>query len=375
MTKPIRILHIVGTMNQGGIECLLMSLYRAIDKNKVQFDFLTHSKQKAFFDDEIESLGGRIFNIINPFSLKGFVQYKAQINNFFTQQSEYKIVHSHMNTFSGIILNTIKKTHPNICTRIAHSHTTCSEPLKIKTIMWRIARLLGQNSITHRFSCSKDAAYWSFSKFPDKSIIFNNAIDTVEYKFNKDTRNKYRAELNIDNNFILGHVGRFNAIKNHAFLLDVFAKTSQANSDAVLLLVGDGPLLSDMKLKANELGLKNKIIFLGNRTDVSQLLSAMDAFIFPSINEGLGIVAVEAQTSGLPCLVSDALPQEVKLTNNLHFLSLDESANFWANKINKITLAENREQKHLEISKQGYDINETSLWLTDFYLKLNQGKQ
>jgi len=370
MKKAIRILHIVGVMDQGGVETLLMNIYRNIDKSMIQFDFLTHSTQKGFFDDEIKLLGGKIYSVISPFSLKGIFQYKKQLTCFFTKHPEHTIVHSHMNTFSGMILNIIKS--PKIKTRIAHSHTTLAAN-KIKTPLSILAKFFGQNAITHYFSCSQDAAKWGFGKYSDQAIIFKNAIELEKYQFSEASRKQYRNKLNLKNKYVVGHVGRFNEIKNHNFLINIHENLIKKEKDARLLLVGDGPLLSTIKKKVQNRGLHDSVIFLGNREDVDKLLCAIDIFVFPSINEGLGIVAIEAQTSGLNCLVSDTLPSEVKVTPLLKYLSLDSGSDHWALHIQKYKkIKKERDKFYLKIKKQGYDIKEMSIWLQKFYLKCNK---
>ncbi len=371
MPNPVKILHIVGKMDQGGIECLLMNLYRDIDKNKVQFDFLVHSKDTGFFDDEIEALGGKIFNVISPFSIKGLFLYRKQLSKIFQSHKEYNIVHSHMNTFSGIILKQAQNC--NVKYRIAHSHTTIAAS-KLKTPLWKLSRLFGQKSITHRFTCSKDAAFWSFGKYADQAKLFKNAIDTDKYRFRPEYRQRYRDKLNLNNKFIIGHVGRFNEIKNHSFLIDVFSKYSLNNNHAMLLLIGDGPLMSEIQTKVKNMGLEKSVLFLGNRNDVDKLLNVMDVFVFPSINEGLGIVAVEAQTSGLPCIVSSALPTEVQLSNQLEFVHLENGADNWANHINKLQLNNLRKEAHHVVIEKGYDIKSNAKRLTQFYLNCYQTK-
>ena len=368
MQFPIRVLHVIGNMDQGGIESLLMSLYRNIDRKIIQFDFLTHTKRKGFFDNEIKALGGRVYEVISPFSIKGIFFYQSQLRNFFKKKPHFNIVHSHMNTFSGIILIAAKAM--GIETRIAHSHTTVAAN-KLKTPMWKLSKLFGQKAITHRFTCSKEAAVWSFGKYADTARLFKNAIDVSMYNFNQSFRNDIRDNLNLKNKFVIGHVGRFNEIKNHPFLIDVFANYLKINKDSVLILIGDGPLKQSIKLKVNKLKIENSVIFLGNRNDVNILLCAMDIFVFPSINEGLGIVAIEAQASGLPCLVSSALPKEVKITENLEYASLKDGPEHWANRINKLK-GNDRINTYKSIVDNGYDIIECSEWLTGFYVDCNE---
>ncbi len=364
MKQPIRILHIVSIMDPAGIETLLMSIYRNIDRSLIQFDFLTHSTQKGFFDDEIISLGGRIYSVVNPFSVKGIVQYQKELSTFFKAHSEYSIVHSHMNSYSGMILKVAKKHGLKV--RIAHSHTSYHSSF-IKRQLVYISRILGKNTNTHFFACSKDAAKWSFGKDADHAIIFNNAIDTSRFKFSSQIRLEYRKQLDLKNKYVIGNIGRFVEKKNHSFLIETFHKVHSIKNNAVLLLMGDGPLLKNMQQKVKELGLDDSVFFLGNRDDIENLLCAMDIFVFPSIHEGLGIVAIEAQASGLNCLVSDAVPKEVNITPLLEYAALEKGTDYWASQILDCQISKNRDDAYIEVKKQGYDIKENTEWLKKFY--------
>jgi glycosyltransferase involved in cell wall biosynthesis len=365
MSTPIRILHIIGKMDQGGIECLLMNLYKNIDRKLIQFDFLTHSHQPGFFDKTICSLGGKIHEVINPFSFKGLFLYRVQLKKFFKVHPEYTIIHSHMNTFSGLILSIAKSTGAKYL--IAHSHTTIAKN-NIKTPLWKLSRLLGQKAITHRFACSNDAAVSIFGEDADQTKIFKNSINIEKYKFSQKNRQQYRHKLNLKGKFVLGHVGRFNKVKNHEFLLDILYHLLKNKPESVLLLLGDGPLLNQMQSKAKSLGIEKSVIFFGNRDDVHKVLSAMDIFVFPSIKEGLGIVAIEAQTSGLPCVVSSGLPNEVKLNDNLEFINLKNGPKYWSKHIKQLQPSTQRQGAFNSVIKQGYDIQDSTKWLTKFYL-------
>ena len=370
MKQPIiRVLHIVGIMNQGGIETLLMNLYRNIDRSIVQFDFLVHSNNEGYFNKEIISLGGKIYSIINPFSLKGMFQYNKELSSFFKKHTEYTIVHSHMNTFSGIILSVAKNAGVNI--RIAHSHATgISNP--IRRPMGIIAKHFGEDAITNSFACSRDAAKWNFNKTSEKTYIFKNTIDIEKYRFSKKTRMLYRNKLGLKNKHVVGHIGRFDKIKNHSFLIDIHAKLIKKQENTVLLLIGEGPLLTYIQKKVHDLNIDNSVIFLGNRNDVEKLLCAMDLFILPSINEGLGIVAIEAQTSGLPCFVSDALPPETKVSSLLNYLPLSKGTDYWASYIQEKITSRNRDNAYIEVKKQDYDIKKSAEWLKNFYISQNK---
>ena len=271
---PIRILQAVTFMGRGGIETMLMNYYRHIDRSKVQFDFLVHRDYRADYDDEIEALGGRIFRLprLIPWSLS----YRKALAAFFKEHTEYQIVHSHINCLSAVILKAAKKR--NIPVRIAHSHTS-SPTKRLAYPMMLFYRKQLQKHSNENMACGKAAGDWLFNGAPYS--VINNAIDTSIYTFDPTVRQCIRKELNIPaDTFVLGHVGRFSEEKNHTFLLDIFASVKKQKQEAILLLVGDGPLRAEMEQKATELGVRDSVIFTGVRSDVPNLMQAMDCFVF-----------------------------------------------------------------------------------------------
>lgn len=360
-TDQIRILHVVTYMGRGGLETMIMNYYRHIDRSKVQFDFLVHRDLRADYDDEIEALGGRIFRF--PRLVPWSRSYLKTLERFFRAHPEYKIVHVHQDCLSSVILKVAQKCGVPI--RIAHSHNSNQD----KNLKYPIKLFYKQfipTYATHLFACGKDAGDWMFGGVPYQ--ILNNAIDTRQYAFDINTRQQMRSRFEInDATFVVGHVGRFHPQKNHAFLLDVFANVKTKLPGAVLLLVGDGDLRAKIEQKANLLGISDSVIFTGVRSDVPDLMQAMDCFVFPSHYEGLGIVAVEAQAVGLPCIVSDGVPKECVKTNLVKHIPLAASTAQWAEEIIKLDGVV-RQNTRDQIVAEGYDIETNAQWLENFYL-------
>lgn len=329
MVYPIRIAQIVGKMNGGGVEAVVMNYYRHIDRNKVQFDFLVDSDSALVPREEIESLGGRIFEI-PPY--QHIIEYQRELQRLFKEEG-WKIVHSHINALSVFPLRAAKKACVPV--RIAHSHSTSGKGEYAKNTLKALLKTQSNRYPTHRFACSKFAGNWLFGKDAQFEVVYN-AIDLDRFRFNAEARALARADLGlVGNQFAIGHVGRFTAQKNHAFLIDVFTEVAKRRDDAVLLLVGTGEAGASVKALVDERGLTDRVKFLGQRSDVNRLYQAFDAFVLPSLYEGLCLVGVEAQVSGLPCLLSDAITREVDVTGECKFLPID-SPIVWADEIDSL---------------------------------------
>jgi glycosyltransferase involved in cell wall biosynthesis len=362
--SPLRILHVVVNMNRGGAETLIMNLYRNIDRSKVQFDFLTC--KEGVFDSEIIEMGGKVHKI--PYiSDVGHFNYLNELKKFFLSNNQYKIVHSHMDKISGLVLVTARKA--GIPVRISHSHSTRSEGgFSVKCYKWYAGKFLLPNA-TDLLACSNKAAKWLFRNSAKQVLILKNGIECERFRFSPNIRNKVREKLKItDDCLVIGHVGRFSHPKNHQFLIEIFNEVIKVRQDSKLILVGDGPLLSHVKNKVTEYNLTDKVEFLGVRGDVDQLLQAFDLFLFPSLYEGLPVTLIEAQGAGLPCLIADSITQEVDMGLNLvEFFPLSNKE-VWIEKIKNIE--EGKMQRNLSVSalsKKGYDIKGTSKQLVEFY--------
>lgn len=358
---PIRILHIVTYMGRGGLETFLMNCFRHIDREKVQFDFLVHRDFQADYDDEIEELGGRIYRLprLNPFS----PAYHKALMDFFGNHPEYKIVHSHLDCMSAIPLAAAKKC--GVPVRIAHSHNS-NQDKNLKYILKRYYMTKIPGVATHFFACSKMAGDFMFPG--QNAFLVNNGIETERFAFDPCIRKEVRIELDLADRLVIGHVGRFMPQKNHTFLIDIFEQVYEQNRNARLLLVGEGPLEEQIRQKVASRGLTDAVIFLGVRADVHRILQAMDVFVLPSLYEGLALTCVEAQTSGLGCVLSDCISRECSLTDLIKFVSLEQNPSVWANVILR-SVAQSRNSRRQEVSVAGFDIRTTARWLQEFYTK------
>lgn len=360
-----RILQVVTIMNRGGLETMLMNYYRKLDHSKIQFDFMTHRYHRGDYDDEIERLGGRIYRM--PRIIPGnYYKYFRQLEEFFELHTEYKVVHAHINENSGFVLRTARKK--GIPCRIAHSHLAALNLDYKLPFRWYGRFHLKKNSNCY-FACSMDAGRWLFglsSLRNGEVTVLNNAVDIEQFRYNENVRNKMRAALDINNELVIGHVGRFNEQKNHHFLIDIFYHLQKIKKDSILLLIGEGYLMNEIKEKVKMLGLENNIKFLGMREDISDLMQAMDLFLFPSLFEGLPVVLVEAQAAGLPCITSTGVTMEANLCEKVQFINLNDSPKDWAVKILSSSLE--RQNNYEKLSKKGYDVGKNVQQLMNLYL-------
>lgn len=367
----IRILHVVGSMDRGGAETMLMNLYRKMDKDKIQFDFVVHSMKKGDFDDEIRTLGGKVYHMPRYTGRNHFL-YVKKWKQFFLTHPQYLVIHGHIRSTAAIYLKLAKNFNR---ITIAHSHGTSSRG----TLLERFVKMALQYPIRYTadyfFACSKEAGKWLFGNkvCQGKNFkILNNAIDNEKFVFSEITRNKIRKELGVERDFVVGHVGNFDPVKNHVFLIDIFNCLYKKNTACSLLLVGGGDmaLQTAMEEKVRKMGLSGKVKFLGKRDDVDKILNAFDVFLFPSIHEGLPLVIVEAQANGLMCLLSDGISKEVAITKNVNFISLKEPAEVWAKQIRTYMEGYSRMDMRGIIRKAGYDVNAVAKWISKFYLSL-----
>lgn len=360
-------------MNRGGAESMVMNYYRHIDKSKIQFDFMVHRKERGDYDDEIEALGGKIYRMrnLNPLT---FREYQNEISEFFDIHSEYKIIHGHCSESGYFVYK--EASRRGVPVIIAHAHNSYAL-FDLKWIFRIYFKYKMRNYITNQFTCGRQSAEWLFgNKNADNAILQHNAIDTSLFRYEDKDYFEMRRKLNLPiDAMIVGHVGRFEKQKNHLFILKIFASIHKMESNTFLLLIGTGKLMNSIKKEAKRLGIEDSIIFLGNRTDVHSLLNTMNLFLFPSFMEGLSLSMVEAQCSGLPCLVSDAIPIEVKMTNLVSFLSLKEPSNKWAEiAIDLMKKINFRENYYKEIENHGYDIARNAIELQNIYINLLSGK-
>lgn len=357
--NPIRILHVVTNMSYGGLENLLMNYYRNIDRTKVQFDFLTHVNIHQDFEDEIQALGGRIYRLrrLNPFNLF----YRQELNAFFREHMEYKIVHCHLDCMAAIPLKAAKGA--GIPVRIAHSHNS-DQTHDLKYILKLLYKKVIPKYATDLFACGEKAGNWMFGN--KTYTIMRNAIDAAEFQFQSSRTKEIRSKLCLQQQYIVGHVGQFRIQKNHLFLVEVFCKVLEKNSECILLLVGKGPQMESVQERVKECGIEDKVRFLGARSDIAELMQVMDVFVLPSIYEGIPVTMVEAQAAGLPCVISDRVPKECCIMDNVESIALSENVDFWAERIlsyqNTI-----RRNNYKDIVMAGFDIKVNAKWLEEFY--------
>lgn len=364
---PIRIAQIIGKAvgGGGGVEAVVLNYYRHIDKSRVQFDFIIDEDSVFPQEEEIVSLGGKVYRVA-PY--QHIFQNMKDMRQLFCQ-NKYQIVHVHLNTMSVFALRVAKRC--GVPVRICHNHSTAGKGETKKNLMKYCLRPLGKVYPTHLFACSHFAGEWMFGKksmAAGEVTVINNAIDVDKFAYRPDVRQQVRDELDLQGKFVIGHAGRFNYQKNHEFLLDIFSEIHKKREDSVLLLAGSGPLETAMKEKAQRLGLAEHVRFLGVRRDIDRLYQAMDVFVFPSLYEGLGVVLVEAQASGLPCFAAQkTVPQEAKLTDLLSFIPLSISPQEWADQILAQRVDSERIDRSDEIRQKGFDIRVEAEKLRKWY--------
>ena len=361
---PIRILQVVNIMDRAGLETMIMNYYRNIDRKKIQFDFLTHRSEKGAYDDEIESLGGKIYHAPRLYP-KNYLKYFKFMKVFFREHPEYKIIHSHIDAMSFFPLFAAKKS--NVQTRISHSHSSKLDK-DFKYLIKLAAKIALPYQANKYYACGEKAGRFLYGE-KRKFKIVKNAIDVSKFKYDENKRKSIRKKLNIKDEFVIGHVGRYVYIKNQTFIIDIFNEVLKSKSNSLLLLVGSGNDYEMLKKKVDELGLTKKIRFLINRDDVDMLYQAMDVFVMPSLFEGLPVVGVEAQSAGLPCLFSNKISSEILLTDNAKFLDIDLGIEAWVESILKI----NPNDRNEDISKiidAGFDVKYEAKKLEEEYCNL-----
>lgn len=359
----IRILQCVNDMHRAGLETMLMNYYRNIDRTKIQFDFLTHRPYRSDYDDEIEKMGGKVYYAPRLYP-QNYPNYFKWMKNFFKEHPEYKIVHSHIDTMSYLPLLAAKKAGVPI--RIAHSHNT-SLDRDFKYLLKQYFRLKINSVCTHRLACGEEAGKFLFGNRSFK--VIPNAIDAEKFYFNEELRNKKREELGIKSEFVIGHVGRLSYQKNHKFLIEIFKELLKTEPESLLLLVGVGEKEQEIRNQVEDLGIDDKVRFLGNRSDVNELYQAMDVFVMPSFFEGIPVVGVEAQFAGLPCIFSDKVPEEVKFSSKTNFISLNSSVVDWVTSI-KEKMQMDRFMSNFDLCNNDYNIKSAHSILEEIYLKL-----
>src|SRR5690625_894475 len=328
--KKIKILHVIGAMNRGGTETMVMNIYRKIRHDQIQFDFISYDQQEAHYDEEILKLGGKVIKLTKTKSIK-------QIYHVIKKQGPYHAVHAHTLFHCGMAMIAAKLARVNI--RVSHAHTTMDKNDSFfKKIYIKLMRLVINIFSTHLLACSEQAGKYLFGEtVTDRSnyLYFPNVIDYEQFLKTPQTKiETFNMDEGIENQFVIGHIGRFDEAKNHQFLLNVMERVLQKNKNVRLLLVGEGNLKEQVIEQSKKLGIYEKVNFVGVRKDIPIILHCMDVFVFPSLYEGLGLVLLEAQACGLPCIVSEAIQPEADVGLGLITkLSLGDKPDVWAKKV------------------------------------------
>lgn len=363
-----RVLCIISNMNAGGAETFLMKIYRQLDRTKYQMDFCINVSEECFYESEILSLGGKIYRIPpKSVSLKNF---KKQLYCIIKSNNYKYVLRITSNTLGFMDLKIAHKAGASICAARS-SNSSDGGGLKSK-VAHKIGGALYSKYVNVRFAPSDLAAKYTFGKkaYESGSItILHNAIDLKEYGYSEKMRRFIREEFKIsDDMTVIGHIGRFMAQKNHGFLLEIFSKYTEKNEKSTLMLVGSGELESVIKERASSLGILDKIIFTGVRSDVPALLSAMDVFVFPSLYEGMPNTVIEAQATGLPCLIADTITREADITGLVEYLPLDD-VKVWANRISSLLLPIVRTTPIKQFKDSGYDIETVTKQFVELIFK------
>lgn len=374
MGQPVRILHILGNTQLGGAESRIMDLYRHMDRSVVQFDFVVHSKEEGYFNEEIRKLGGRIFRVprfrvLNYFSYCRAWKKLLQEHRDADGRSEFHMIQGHMTSTAAIYLPIARKC--GIETTIAHARSAGVDK-GLKGILTRFLRCNLSKKADYLFTCSELAGISVFGKKAveqGRTRFLPNAIDCQKFAPDPLVREKIRRELGIENCYVIGHVGRFHYAKNHEYLLRVFAELLKRKTrDYVLLLLGEGSGMEDIRILSRELGIGDKVYFLGNKSNVNDYYQAMDYFVYPSRFEGMPGTIVEAQTAGLRCLMSDTICKEVIATELVTTRSIREDPGLWADEIEQ-HLQYQRSSRVDEMKELGFDVHGQAVLMTDFYTK------
>ena len=357
----MRVLHVLQRMEAGGTQTMLMNVYRKIDRSKLQFDFLVEYDEKQFYDEEIEALGGKVYrtNLRKDANVPRFMKVLRRL----IRENHYPVVHAHTYSIGYFVLKVAEKE--GVVVRIAHSHNNkmggTAVPLKI------IMRALFPIHATHFMACSQEAGEFLFGN--RNFIVVKNAIDVARFSYSEKVRKSVRCELGFGDSFVIGNVGRLHHQKNQSFLLDVFAEVAKMRPNARLLMVGDGPLKAELLTKAERVGVSERLTLLSNRTDMDRLYQAMDVFVLPSLYEGLGIVAIEAQSSGLPTICSDGVAEDANVSLLFSRCSLKAPPTEWAEAIVNSDGQRNPVEGTSGVKAHGFDVSDNAVHLQAWYLR------
>lgn len=365
----IKVLQYTSSMNRAGAETLLMNIYRNINRDKFEFHFITHYKEKSDYEDEIIKLGGKVIYIDRP-KIKNLPKYSKDFRALVENYGPYNAIHSHMQLFNGIVLREAKKN--NIEVRISHAHL--NGDYNKSTLFRKIYERYSMNMIdkysNYKMSCSYDSGKYLYNS--EQFMLLNNAIDIN--LFNLEKKEYFiHEELGLERNIkFITNIARFVDAKNHDFIIEIFDKVMKTDNSYRLLLVGEGELKEKIINKCKEKGIEKYVYFLGIRSDINKILASTDVFLMPSILEGLPVVLVEAQAAGIPCIVSNNIPSQCDLgLKSVKFLDLTLDISKWVEAIlnckrSNIDFKIRREK----IINNGYDLDNNVEILSKIYENL-----
>lgn len=366
MTKQIRILHIMNGATLGGISTVVLNYYKNIDRNRFKFDIAMYNKKLGPNGEELQKLGCNMFYL--PLKSRHLIKYIKELKCII-KNGRYDAIHVHNNKTSYVALIIAKSL--GVPVRIAHAHTAYKTS-SVKTVITDvISHYITAQVSTKLIACSKQAAASIFGESKtatNKTVILRNAIDVNRFRFESDIRKKVRNKLGIENELVIGTVGNLSLEKNHKYLLEIFKELCSLRQNVKLIIVGNGELMNELTDYSNKLGIFDKVLFLGQRTDVNQILMAMDIFIMTSLYEGFGIAALEAAASGLPLYLSNHIPEDLKFVKRHKYLSIDIDPIVWARELNECEIENyDRLDGAVEVINNGFCINDNIRILEGIY--------
>lgn len=365
----MKVLHIVSNISvRSGVMSVLMNYYRNINFNNIIFEFLYFDDREVTYRTEIELLGGRVHKIErsnNP------IRFANKFRQFLKEHfGQYPIVHIHEVYLTGLLTGI--KSKARIEKIIVHAHSTKFSDHKLANIRNQILSWPNRFLADYYFACSHDAGTTIFGqKFNKVGYIINNAIDLKKFCPNQKSRIEVRKELGLQGKFVIGHIGNFTPQKNHFFLINIFYEVQKINKAAVLVLVGDGKYRNKILNKCKELNIDNRVVYLGTRNDINRIMNSFDCFLLPSIYEGLGVVLIEAQATGIPCVYSNVVPTEANIFYEYNLtLSLNDTLEKWAKAV--LYCSEQRKIVGIaeKISHAGYNIKTEAKKLEQIYIQI-----
>ncbi|MFQ7669146.1 MAG: glycosyltransferase [Eggerthella lenta] len=367
----MRILHVIGAMDRGGAETMIMNLYRAIDRSRVQFDFLVHEQRVCDYDEEIQDLGGKVYRALPRFTLLNYPVYRKRCREFFSGHPEHPIVHGHIASSAAVYLREAKRQGR---VTIAHSHAQ-NYPLSVPELGFRALAYPIRFVADEFLACSIEAGRDRFGKAiveGDRFQVVKNAIDVDRYANDPIAHEQAKRLLGYEGVPLIGHVGRFDPIKNHTYLIEVFSEARRRIPGAKLLLVGRGPSEEEVRRAVREAHLEDDVVFCGVTDRVADVLKALDAFVFPSFSEGLSMAAVEAQAAGVPCVLSTGVPELAVIAPQFTVrLPLDAGSGVWTDAVERAVRAGAGRSEGADAARRsGYDIFDTSRWLGAYYAEV-----